>query len=227
MKRVFAFIFTVIMTLSLCLGVSAAPGSFVESPSGSASPTLDGFTVLTESCEGEIIVTIYADRETLSEEDLAAIESAYDQIVATVDLSALNAELTQVASKLGVKATDLAVSDLFDVSYIGCDDHEGHTGFKITLKAKSLDKFAALLHLKDGVWEIVDDATVTDGKLSFTADIFSPFAIVVNTSAGDTPDVPDAPATGDDSSLIIYSMVIVACAAVILVVLKKARRQEA
>lgn len=226
MKRAVAFIITVIMTLSLCLSVSAAPGGFIESPSGSASPTLDGFTVITENCNGEIVVTLYADRETLSAEGLETIEAAYDQIVANTDLTALNAELGTVAAKLGIDAADLAVSDLFDVSYIGCDTHEGHAGFKITLKAKSLDKFVALLHLNGNKWEMVDDAAVNGDKLSFTADIFSPFAIVVNTAEADDPGT-DAPPTGDDSSLIVYSMIILACAAVILVILKKTKRHEA
>ena len=194
MRKIIAVCLMVVMLSSLMLSVFAAPGGFIQSISGNLAPELIEGENATEDCSAELVITAYIDRDELPEELRLQIEEAYRLILENEDLSVLNEKLKDYADELGVEVTDLAVSDLFDIHYINCDDHEGHGYFDITLKAETLENFVCLLHYYNGEWRIVDDAKVTnDTHLEFTATEFSPFAIVVNTGEPN----PDAPQTND------------------------------
>ena len=207
MKKVCLFAIVLAMVFSMSIAVSANPGEFVASPSGNQAPTLIKGDNESENCEVVLTVTSYANRASLTPEAKQAIEAAYDQIAHTNDLSTLNAALAALAAQLNVSVSDLAVSDLFDISSSDCDGHDTHAEFDITLKAETLNNFVCLLHYIDGAWVIVEDARVTQNgeHLEFTVDSFSPFAIVVNTAAvedetdGDeTTDATDTEAPADD-----------------------------
>ena len=195
MRKIIAVCLMVIMLASLTLSVFSAPGGFIQSPSNNPAPELIEGVNESEGCTAQLIITPYIERDTLPEEDRLIIEGVYKQIVESPDLSALTEDLIDVAAKLGVEVKDLAVSDLFDVRYIGCDIHQYHGIFRIKLKAETLDNFVCLLHFHEGEYHIVEDAKVTeDGDyLVFTTNKLSPFAIVVNTSE----ENPDAPQTND------------------------------
>ena len=186
MKKILVFVLTVIFALSASLSVSAEPGKFISSPSNSQSPELIGYENSDEDCTGKLKITSYANRKTLPDEILEKFEEAYRIIASTRDLSTLNTTLTQIADDLGVDISDLAVSDMFDISVIGCDEHADHGHFDITLRADSLKNFVCLLHYYNGSWRIVDSAKVTNNgtHLDFTEKEFSPFAVVVNTGKG-------------------------------------------
>lgn len=193
MRKIIAVCLMVVMLSSLMLAVFAAPGGFVESISGNLAPELIEGENAAEDCLAELVITAYVNRDQLPEELRLQIEEAYRMIVENPDLSVLNAKLKEYAEELGVEVTDLAVSDLFDIHYVNCDDHDSHGHFDITLKAETLENFVCLLHYYNGEWRIVEDAKVTnDTHLEFTATEFSPFAIVVNTGeAGDAPQTND------------------------------------
>ena len=195
MRKIITVCLAVIMLVSVTLSVVAAPGNFVKSPSTNPAPELIEGVNESEGCTAQLIITPYIERDTLPEEDRLIIEGVYKQIVESPYLSALTEDLIDVAAKLGVEVKDLAVSDLFDVRYIGCDIHQYHGIFRIKIKAETLDNFVCLLHFHEGEYHIVEDAKVTeDGDyLVFTTNKLSPFAIVVNTSE----ENPDAPQTND------------------------------
>lgn len=202
MKKICLFGLTLALALSMSLAVSADPGNFVSSPSGNQAPVLVEYDNATEDCPATLTVTSYADRDQLPEDAKNALENAYAQISDhKTNLSALNDALLTIAADLGVDITDLAVSDLFDISRSDCDSHEGHGAFDLVLKAETLNNFACLLHYTNGAWVVVDDAQVTQNgeHLEFSVEDLSPFAIVVNTAAvgGDTTEeeTTDAPAT--------------------------------
>lgn len=194
MRKIITVFLAVVMLVSATLTVVAAPGNFVKSPSTNPAPELIKGENVSDDCSAELIITAYVNRDQLPEELRLQIEEAYRMIVENPDLSALNAKLAELAEELGVEVTDLAVSDLFDIHYVNCGDHDGHGHFDITLKADTLKNFVCLLHYYNGEWRIIEDAKViNDTHLEFTEDEFSPFAIVVNTSEED----PDAPQTND------------------------------
>jgi len=185
MKKVLAICLMAVMVLGLSIPAFAAPGGFVSSPSGNQAPEIVEYHNESKDCKATLDVTPYADRNSLSEDACKKLEDAYSAVVNAKDLTSLSEALNELAKKLGIKASDLAVSDMFDISCNGCDDHENHGAFDITLKAETLKNFVCLLHYYNGEWKVVTDAEVTNNgtHLEFTEKEFSPFAIVVNTAA--------------------------------------------
>lgn len=114
---------------------------------------------------------------------------------------------------------------MFDIHVTGCDNHDEHVDFDITLDADTLSQFVGLLHMnKDGVWELVTDAEVVNNgeHLKFSVDSFSPFAIVVDT----TVEGGDAPQTGDNSMIHIYVILMAVSALALVVILIKNKKQK-
>ena len=190
MKKLFAILLAVVLVCSLSVTAFAKPGAFLGSPSVIPAPELVDYENGSHDCTAELIITPYSKRDTLSAEKKAAIESAYDQISDTADLSTFNADFKAAVEAKGLVAAQLAVSDLFDVSYYACELHNEHGAFTITIKAETLSNFVGLLHLNDGKWEYVSNAEVIENgkQLKFVVDDLSPFAIVVKN---------DKPQTGD------------------------------
>lgn len=216
------------MSMVLCMSVTAfaAPGKFINSPSGNSAPTIVDFDPEDDNCHAKLAITSYSEKKNLSNDKKSLIEKAYDDIVKSDNLANLNEDLKKIVEDKKIKGKDLAVSDLFDLSLFDCDLSDDHTSYIITLSADTLKNFVGFMYMnEDGEWVIVDDAKVTDDgeHLKFTTDSFSPFAIVVNTAAsgGDTPQ------TGDDSMLHLLAMIMAVCAVAIVVIAVKFKKQRA
>lgn len=225
MKKVLAICLMMVMVLSMSVTVFAASGGFVSSPSGNPAPSVVSFNPSNDACTGRLVITPYGDRHGLPDALRTMLEKAYKEIANSDDLTKLNAELAKIAADKGIDGADLAVSDLFDIHVTGCDYHDEHADFDITLDADTLNRFEGLLHMnKDGVWELVADAEVINNgeHLKFSVDSFSPFAIVVNTGV----DTPDSPQTGDNSMIHIYAIIMAVSALAIIVIAVKSKKQR-
>lgn len=220
MKKIFVLFLTVAMVLSMGVTAFAGPGNFLDSPSKNKAPEVIEGNNTSPDCDGYIVVTPYADRATLNAEKLAAIEKAYEDIVAAEDLTDFNAKLLSLVDAKEIPHENLAVSDLFDVSYYGCDKHDDHADFNIKLKCDKgvLEGFVGLLHFTGGKWVLVEDAKVEADILSFKAKDLSPFAIVVETE--------NPPQTGDSTSWRIYLVLMIVSAAALAVVGYKLKKSE-
>lgn len=223
MKRVLSIFVAVVLMVSASFTVMAAPGGFISSPSGNLAPELVEFSSESEDCTATLVVTAYSDRETLPQEALEKIEKAYKEITNNVDLSKLCAGISEIAKEKNIPVARLAVSDLFDISYYDCDEHDEHGHFDITLKSESLEHFVCLLHLNGDKWEIVKDAKAEGEHLVFDIEELSPFAIVVD--AGE--DYVNPPQTGDNSHITLYVIVMIACVLALVVLLGKNRKKKA
>jgi len=248
MKKIVALLLSVFV-LTCSVSVFAAD-DFVSSPTGTQGPTLITGVISDPDCDAHIVVTPYSQRDTLPADTLAALEAAFTVITGEIDLTSLNDAFASHVASLSLNGDDLAVSDLFDVSYVGCTLHNSHGTYSITVSAANLDKFVGLLHNTNGAWDFVDNATVSEDNstLSFTVSELSPFAIVVKTEdAGDdsseedsseeeseipdssvsdestVPDGPETPDTGDNAGYIWAIIAAVAALAVGVLVLKKKR----
>lgn len=208
MKKVLAICLTMLFVVSAGATVSAA--GFVSSPSASAAPILISFEPVSEGCTANLVLTSYGEKNTLADAEKALIEKAYTDI--TTDLNGLVKEFA------GKK--DLAVSSLFDISAVGCANHDEHKGFTITLSVEALNRFEGLLHMTaDGKWELVDAKIVNSGKnLQFTVDSLSPFAVVINTKGGNSP------ATGDNTMVYFYAVVMAASALAVATIAVKSKK---
>lgn len=168
MKKVLVFALVVVMLFAVPATVLA--DGFVSSPSLNKAPAVES---------GDVTVTGYGDKATLTEAQQTALTAAYDSIAAATDVSKLAGGLATIAGD-----KKLAVADLFDIT------SKGEGPVTISLKSDAFKNFVALLHYTDGKWEIVD-AKLSGTTLTFTVDSFSPFAVVVSTDA-QSPETSDA-----------------------------------
>ena len=147
----------------------------------------------------------------------------------TDDLTSLNEDLKKIANDKGIKGTDLAVSDLFDIDYTDCDIHDGHGGFKIKLDSDGLDKFVGLMHFDGEKWTLIEGAAIDDnGYLVFSTDKTGSFAIVLDTAEEEGgSSSSDGPQTGDNFSWWIYvALMAVSAVALVVIALKLKKTEE-
>lgn len=218
MKKLVVLCLTLVMLASLGLNAFAARGSFVSSPSGNPAPLLIDWEVPDADCTATVVITSYADRDTLDDAKREEMENAYDAIANTLDLTELDADLAQLAEEKDIAPSNLAVSDLFDISYVGCEDHRDHDGyFSITFEAETLKNFVGLIYHNGEEWVLVDDAVVDGKQLTFTTKEFSPFAIVVDTNAQ----------TGDNTMIYVWSAIAAASGVLLVVIGLKNKKKKA
>ncbi|MBQ7121495.1 MAG: hypothetical protein IJO03_04445 [Clostridia bacterium] len=224
MKKALAIILSLVIVI--CAGVMAfAQGGFVSSPSGNDAPEIEEVSYEDGSCNPRIVVTPYKDRDTLDEEKEEDMNEAYDDIAANEDLSKMCPELGTVAATKGIPVSRLAVSDLFDVSaYHNSDDHEYCGSITVTLSAETLKNFVALLHRNsDGKWNVVPDVIVdySESTITFSAQDFSPYAVVVDKAADSAPD------TGSLSIYIPAIVMVISAVSLAFVLVSLKKKQEA
>lgn len=218
MKKIIAICLSFIIAASATVTVFAAPANFWGSPSGKPSPEIISFKSSDPNSTVQLILTPYSDRNDLSDGQIALLEKAYDSIRNAKSLTELNAELADVVAKLEIDSKYLAVTNIFDIHYVGSDNQSQK--FEIVLSVDELNNFVGLLHMnKDGVWELVSDAKIEqDGDhLVFSVDSFSPFAVVVDTTG-------ESPRTGD--SVMIISAIVLAVSVIALAAITVKRKKQ-
>jgi hypothetical protein len=215
MKKILVFCLTVVMLLNIGMVAFAAPNGFMGSPEAKPAPTLISVK-LPDGCDGELIITPFSEKNTLPEDLIKLMDKAYGEIVASNDLSKLNADLAKRAKSMKIEGKNLLVSELFDIRVEGCTVHKDHHDLEIVLSAEALKYFVGLLHMRagDAEWELIKNAKVIkDGThLAFTVDTLSPFAVVVNKDK-------TSPQT-QDNSVYVYLMVLCAGALAAATLLK-------
>ena len=222
MKKTLLIIFTILLALVMCLSALADSGSFIGSPSNNQAPVLISAKDSTGKIIG-LIITSYSDRKTLPDDICDQMETAYDDIIGTDDITTLSESLAEYVAEHGILSSELAVSDLFDINYDDFEDH-GSQEIDIVVSAETLDRFVALLQNYNGNWELVQNARVEtidgDTHLLFTVYNLTPLAIVVNVNEDVVP-----PKTGDSSgSTVLYIILMIAAAALLIFVVIKRRK---
>lgn len=221
MKRTFAIVLAMMLALMMSVSVYAAPGSFVSSPSGNAAPTIIDVVPDSPDCTMKIIITPYSERDKLPDDEREQVEKAYSDIAGASDLTELWKELAALAEENNITDPHLAVSDLFQIHGEGCDDHDGHKGFEITLDADTLSHFFALMQMdENGNWSKVDGAYINeDGHLVFhLTKMPVSMAIVVN-SENVSPET-SAMANLKNDMVIYGALMLVSALAIVVLVIK-------
>lgn len=225
LKKILVVCLVLAVLMSVSATAFAASNGFVKSPSGSQAPTVEKFEPENEHCMGTLVITSYGDRKDLPTDLRDRFEDAYDAIVKAEDMTDLNDDLAQIAADQKIDPEYLEVLDLFNVHIEGCDTHDGHFNFDITISTSTLDEFVALLHMNEnGEWELIEAEVSSDGKhLSFSVEeALGPFAIIVDT----TSTSPDGP-TGESNLVYIYAAMMVLSALALVVVILLFRRKKA
>ena len=161
----------------------------------------------TDGCEAKLIITPYADRDTLSDAARQLLEEAYAQIAGNKNLGNLSDALKALAEQKGVDVANLAVSDLFNIGYEGCDGHADHS-YTVKLKPEILKNFFTVMQYVDGKWIVIENATVNGEYLTMSSKYYGPVAIVVE--KGDT-------ATGDSFPWVYLVLMVVSAAGLVAV----------
>lgn len=213
MKKIFTMSMVAMLVVAMAI-TSFAAGVFVASPSGINAPKLVSATNKNIDCIAELVIESYKDCK-----DDAKMSAAYKSIKGTDDISTLNKELANIAKNHDVDASKLAVSDLFNITHVGCNDHSNCGEFTITIRPNTTENFIALMHFNGTDWEIIE-TTVEDGCITFTVSEFSPFAIVAHDGTGKAPISAGAVAG------IGVGIAIIVAAIVVFVVLKKKKRHN-
>lgn len=219
MKKVLAICLVMLLALSMSVSAFAAPEGFVVSPSGKGGPSLVDFDPADDDCTATLVVTPYGDKDTLPDDFEADLDKAYDDIVNSDDVKKLNDDLAKEVGNKNAK-----VSDLFNLHTTGCDNHENHVDFDVTLEAENLKNFAGLMYRdNDGKWILVKDAKVSGNHLKFSLKDFdgnAPFAIVVATGT-------NTPGTGDIGNIYVYLIIMAVSALALAVVVVAAKKKKA
>lgn len=190
MKKIITLLMVVVMVAISSISIFAAPEGFVESPKAD-TPSLDSFTNESVECLAEIIITPFVRIDELEEVKEKENRDAYNEIIKNDDSFAK--ALAKLAASKNIPVSELAVSELFDVSYKESGGHNEHGAFTISIKAKNLDKFVGLMNRHTGEWVIINNAKVNGDILTFTVSELSPFAIIVDTEAGENVPGTEAP----------------------------------
>ena len=204
MKKIAVSLLALVLAMSLSVSVFAA-GAFLSSPSNTTTELVD--YDFTDGCGATLIVTPYGERDTLDDDSRKILEEAYDQIAGDKNLGNLSDALKDLANKKGIDVADLAVSDLFNIGYEGCDSHADHS-YTVKLKPEILKNFVTVMQYVDGKWIVVENAKAEGGYLTMSSKYYGPVAIVVET--GDT-------ATGDSFPWIYLVMMAISAAGLVAV----------
>lgn len=222
MKKLLTLVLVLTMTLTLDLSVFAGPGGFVASPSGNDGPTVEEEDP-SDGCSAKIVVTPYVKRDTLPTDARALIEKAYWEIVGAPDIGELNKDLKTLAEQLKITTDALAVSDLFDVRFTGCDDHREHGPIAVKLKAETLKNFVALMHFNGETWELIDAKIEGENAdiLAFDFQKVGPYAIVVDVTGNVQP-----PQSGDMLAVLLIALIAVSATGLIIIGIRNRKEEE-
>ena len=194
MKKTLTFLTTCVVG-ALCAFTIATPyfkspttasaAEFFQSPTGEFAPEIKDFKNDDKDCTAILKLTPFEKRDRLEDYELAAFEDAYDSIVDTADITTLNEDFAALVKELGLDPTQVAVSELFNLSVSNCDEHDDHNESTVKLEINSVDTFVALLQYVDDEWVLVKNVKVNNTKslLTFNTVEFTPYAIVLDTSS--------------------------------------------
>lgn len=258
MKKVLISIMTVALVAALTAPVYA---TFTPSAETKAAPEVidqaDGIAaIITDAATGaqvkdvinrELVITPVAKKQDAPTAGITQnLDRAETQIKRAEELTDLTPDLREALDEAkqdalassaiqNVRIDDLAVSDLFDVTYLvnGKETPIGE-GNKITFTIKTNltkdETFFVMHNYKDNEWEMVEDVKLADnGNLTITVDSLSPFAIIVDKTAYLTPDPagPSSPKTGEmpNYAYLASTVALLTCAAFLC--MKGTKRTEA
>ena len=161
----------------------------------------------TDGIKDVLILTEYPERDTIiADSSRRDMELAFAEVTrAEGHMEKLHSQIAAIAAQKGFAIEDCSVERLFDLTYylINPDYVYSRDYRRVHFALGDNDiaeRFICLLHRMDGVWTIVDNATVSGGILTFESPSLSPFAVIVADigSAFDS-DGKQSPKTGDNT----------------------------
>lgn len=239
-----------LMTLFLALALAAsltvpALASFTPSVENKGKPTvIDAVFEDGKDAKPYLRVTAYSERNTSDNAAVAIkkiLEDAHTEVKSAGRLDSLTADVNTwlTDNHAGVKAEDLLVSDLFDVSFVqGGELLEGmpapHQTVTITFQLTvPVENVLLVLHKDGSSWELKNSKNTAQyekiGKdqVKVTFDSLSPVVFAIDSAEFHVdPNGPTSPQTGEISPVVVIAgmTIVAACAAAYVVRKEKAAR---
>lgn len=239
-----------LMTLFLALALAAsltvpALASFTPSVENKGGPTVVDAVFEDGTDAGPYLrVTAYSKRNTSDNAAVAIkkiLEDAHTEVKSAGRLDSLTADVNTwlTDNHAGVKAEDLLVSDLFDVSFV--QNHEllkgmpaSHQTVTITFQLTvPVENVLLVLHKDGSSWELKNSKNTAQyekiGKdqVKVTFDSLSPVVFAIDSAEFHVdPNGPTSPQTGEISPVVVIAgmTIVAACAAAYVVRKEKAAR---
>lgn len=239
-----------LMTLFLALALAAsltvpALAGFTPSVENKGGPTVVDAVFEDGTPVGpDLRVTAYGKRNDYNDNAAVAIkkilEDAHTEVKSAGRLDSLTADVNTwlTDQHTGVKAEDLLVSDLFDVSFVqGSELLEGipapHQTVTITFQLTVPVENVLVLHKDGSSWELKNSKNTAQyekiGKdqVKVTFDSRSPVVFAIDSAEFHVdPNGPTSPQTGEISPVVVIAgmTIVAACAAAYVVRKEKAAR---
>lgn len=239
-----------LMTLFLALALAAsltvpALASFTPSVENKGGPTVVDAVFEDGTDAGPYLrVTAYSKRNTSDNAAVAIkkiLEDAHTEVKSAGRLDSLTADVNTwlTDNHAGVKAEDLLVSDLFDVSFVQGgellkDIPAPHKTVTITFQLTvPVENVLLVLHKDGSSWELKNSKNTAQyekiGKdqVKVTFDSLSPVVFAIDSAEFHVdPNGPTSPQTGEISPVVVIAgmTIVAACAAAYVVRKEKAAR---
>lgn len=240
-----------LMTLFLALALAAsltvpALASFTPSVENKGRPTVVDAVFEDGTDAGPYLrVTAYGKRNDYNDNAAVAIkkilEGAHTEVKSAGRLDSLTADVNTwlTDNHAGVKAEDLLVSDLFDVSFVQGgellkDMPASHKTVTITFQLTvPVENVLLVLHKDGSSWELKNSKNTAQyekiGKdqVKVTFDSLSPVVFAIDSAEFHVdPNGPTSPQTGEISPVVVIAgmTIVAACAAAYVVRKEKAAR---
>ena len=226
MKKLMTLLLALALAASLTVPALATFTPSVENKGAPAVVSVDGVDA------GHIRVTAYGERGT---HDAAAVtikqilEDTHKNVKDAGTLDKLSADVNTLLAKdhPDVKAEDLIVSDLFDVSYVE-NGAVAPLNQKVTITFKltvPVENVLLVLHkTSGGDWELMN---MDKYQVKLTFDSLSPVVFAIDSAEFHVdPNGPSSPQTGEISPVVVIAgmTIVAACAAAYVVRKEKAAR---
>ena len=234
MKKLMTLLLALALAASLTVPALATFTPSVENKGAPAVVSVDGVDA------GHIRVTAYGERGT---HDAAAVtikqilEDAHKNVKDAGTMDKMSADVNTLLAKdhPDVKAEDLIVSDLFDVSYVE-NGAVAPLNQKVTITFKltvPVENVLLVLHKDGSSWELKNSKNTAQyekiGKdqVKVTFDSLSPVVFAIDSAEFHVdPNGPTSPQTGEISPVVVIvgMTIVAACAAAYVVRKEKAAR---
>jgi hypothetical protein len=168
MKKILSCLLAVLLLVSVCAMAFADEEVPSVEPDKGVPTVTDGTDADGNDVTDAIVITDYADKDTLPEEAQEKLDAAFDALQDLEALAEGNEELKALLDE-----GDADCEALFDISVTG----DVAFPVKLSLELLNPDNFAALLHFVDGEASVVD-AELEDAILTFTLEEIGSYAVL-------------------------------------------------
>lgn len=218
MKKVLPMLLALLMVITLPLSMTATAARTTKSPSKTDVELID-YKNDSDDCHAELVLRGFSDVDQLVEFIKQLFTDVYNDIVTGGNKTGINDVISNLASSNNEDVSKYSISELFDISWYNCTDHEeNHSFFTIKIGADSLKGFRGIFHYTGTEWELLDSELGKDGEtLTFRSKEMTPFIIVVNT---------EDPSAGDTSNIALWLMLLSAAAFLLVLFAMKKRKAK-